>query len=526
MSTATTTPALALLTTAPPDDAIAAAAPIPVPVAETPAPPAPDVVRNALRLGASLLFTWGVALAVRMALPRALGPSAYGVFQFVDAYTTTLFVLTSLGVELYVRKEITERPAHVRDFFGGVLLLRVVLGVGLLAFGLWSLPRSGMAGTTTALIVLLALTQLLLMVNNTNAALLQAIERIDGLSVLNVASKVLWGVATAAALVGGYGVTGVAAALLLSEVVRTLVLGVLLGRHFPLSFRVHPRATWLVLAASVPFFLTQLAQTAYARVGTNILAFLAPAVEVGWYAAASNLAGMALLMTPLIGWVLLPITGRALAESEEAFRRVTIQAMRLIIAFALPCTLGLALGADPVVQLLFGREFEPAALTLKVLAPMYVMTYISIVSSCTLVRLDRGWTVTAVTVAALLVAPVATYLFVSVGRTNLGAGGAGVGAAAALLVTEALVTVALTSMVARYTFDRASLAVAARLVGATLLTVALHEAAAPLGLWRLPLALVAYTCLAILCGAVHRDEAREVLRRIRERRSSRHASDS
>src|SRR5689334_4697304 len=85
-------------------------------------------LRNGLRLGGSLLATWTVALVVRFQLPRHLGPEAFGRFNFCDAFTGGVFSFLGLGVTTYIMKEISVRPAHASDFFGGLLLLRAVLG--------------------------------------------------------------------------------------------------------------------------------------------------------------------------------------------------------------------------------------------------------------------------------------------------------------------------------------------------------------------------------------------------------------
>ena len=48
-----------------------------------------------------------------------------------------------------------------------------------------------------------------------------------------------------------------------------------------------------------------------------LLAGMAADSEVGWYGAASSLAGLSLLLAPLIGWVLMPLLARARARSRE-----------------------------------------------------------------------------------------------------------------------------------------------------------------------------------------------------------------
>ena len=48
--------------------------------------------RNLLQLGASLFFTWGIALGMRFLLPRYLGPDRFGTLSFADAFAATFFV--------------------------------------------------------------------------------------------------------------------------------------------------------------------------------------------------------------------------------------------------------------------------------------------------------------------------------------------------------------------------------------------------------------------------------------------------
>ena len=81
----------------------------------TQGPPPHDAVRavrNAFMLGASLVATWSVALVVRLLLPRSLGPSLFGEFNFADALAANAFALIGYGLDTYIQKEIPARPDH------------------------------------------------------------------------------------------------------------------------------------------------------------------------------------------------------------------------------------------------------------------------------------------------------------------------------------------------------------------------------------------------------------------------------
>ena len=69
---------------------------------------------------------------------------------------------------------------------------------------------------------------------------------------------------------------------------------------------------------------------------------------------------------------------------------------RTIFSLAIPTSLALAVGADLWIWLIFGQVFGPAAPALRILAPMFVLTY---------VLLDRGWTAIIISLCGLAVTP-------------------------------------------------------------------------------------------------------------------------
>ena len=173
-----------------PDPSAAASPPAPQPAAL-------DVsasMRNAVKLGGSLMVTYGIALAVRLLLPRVLGPEAFGQFNWAsEGFTAVFFVLAGLGLEVYIRKEVALRPQHASEFFGGTLLLQVLLAVVLLGVMQGLMLLDGKPGPLRVLVLLLGLYQLFFRCNGTLAAVLHARERVDGLSVANIATKCVWG---------------------------------------------------------------------------------------------------------------------------------------------------------------------------------------------------------------------------------------------------------------------------------------------------------------------------------------------
>ena len=447
-----------------------------------------DVLRsvgNGAKLGLSLIGTWAIGLGVRVFMPRHLGPAAFGAYQFADAFTYTLFIVTGLGVDSYIQKEIPTRPEHASDFFGGVLGLRLALSVVMMVAGVAALAHGGKTQEVRDLVVLLGIAQILTNLSYTCNLMSQAVGEVDGQSVLNVVGKLAWALGVAAALWFGAGVRGVALATLATEALKLAGYARLARRHVRVRLQVDLAATRRVVRASLPFLLSAMAQAVYCRVDVSVMSFLTNDMEVGYYGAAGTLAGMSLLLAPLLGWVLGPLTSRAAARSHDELMLVTRRATEAILAVAIPASLLLFLGAGPIVRLAFGPAYAPAAHSLRLLAPTFVLTYLAMVSCTVLVRLERAWTVTWVAVVGMALSPILNLWLVPAGLRMFGRGGAGVGAGTALVATEAFTAGAMLVLIGRTGIDRRLVIALGKTIVVCAAVGIAHWLLAPLGAWRL-----------------------------------------
>ena len=468
--------------------------------------------RNALQLGGSLIFTWAIALGIRLLLPRYLGPDLFGTFSFADAFTATFFVALGLGADIYVRKYVAVRTEHASDFFGGTFVLRILMTAGILAAMAVVLHLTHRPPAVRHLVYLFAVAQFLINANATLAAMLHARGRVGGMSVLSVVTKIAWGGGIVLALLLHAGLLGIALSYVVAESIKCVALFSLARRHLDLVFRVDVVATKAVIVSSLPFYLNDFATTGYGKLDVSLLAFLVSDKEVGWYAGASAIAGLTLLVTPLIGWVLMPTFARAAERSrEELFERIRRSA-ELILTVAIPVSLIVILGAGVFVRFLFGEAFAPAALALRILAGTFVVTYIAIVYAISLLMLDRAWTLTAISGMGLLVNVALNLVIVRYSVAYFGAGGGGAGCALAMLGTETFVTTCMISVVGREAFDRRALTMVGKSLVACVLVVGFDRLIQGLGWTRLVLDAAAYLVLVLSTGALRAREIAGVVR--------------
>jgi O-antigen/teichoic acid export membrane protein len=244
------------------------------------------------------------------------------------------------------------------------------------------------------------------------------------------------------------------------------------------------------------------------------MSFLTSDTEVGWYGAAATLAGMSLLLAPIVGSVLGPLASRAAARDGDGAELMLVnrRALEAVLSVSLPASLLLYLGAEPVVELMFGPEFAPAARSLRLLAPTFVLTYLAMVSGTILVRLERAWAMTWVTVAGMVLSPALNLVLVPAGLRLLGRGGAGVGAGAALVLTETFTAGVFLWLVGRRGVDRRLAVALGKMIAVCAAVAAADALLAPLGIWRLAVDALLYAAGVLATGAVHAGDALGLVR--------------
>jgi O-antigen/teichoic acid export membrane protein len=368
-------------------------------------------------------------------------------------------------------------------------------------------------------VLIFGLTQAVMGFNLSLAAMLQASTHVGPLAAMNVVSKLLWGFGVVIGIWLDAPLALLALPNLVAESLKALVLyptaraAVGLRLHFALG----PLKT--VLLASLPFYVNAIAINLGARLDVSMLEFLAPGEEVGWYSAANNFAGLAMLFSPVVNWVLMPLFARSKHRSEETFYEMLRRAIEGLLILAIPVTLLIGIGADFWVRLAFGRSFGPAALSLRCLAPLFIATYLTIMLALALVVLERSWRLTIVSLIGLAALPLFILVLVPLAKP-FGPGAAGAGAAVGVTAMELITAALFLHTVGRRALDRRNVLAVVKSMAVALVVIALHQALAFMGALRLIVDMAAYVVLALAVRVVRLSEAIAVFRMVRSRRKA------
>lgn len=455
------------------------------------------LVRNVAVLLSSQLVTWSLSLLWTVFVPRALGPARMGELTVATSVSSVLGAVVGLGIGTLMVKEIARDHARAPRLVGTALLVRTgLLLPSVLVVGLYT----NLAHTPPelALVIWLAVAGMLVgLFAGPFLAALQAMEKMQYTAYSDVLSKAAVAAGGIALVLAGFGLVHLMALSLAMSVVALLLSWRWSRPHFRVDLHSDRAGLRELTLGSLPYWTTGLLLTFYMWIDSLLLSWLAPLHVVGWYGVPTKLFGTLLFIPVILSTAYLPRLSRAFHEGNDELRGEASTALELVLVLSLPIAVGTVLVARPLVWVLYGAPFLPAAPVLAILACCIPPTYLNIMANQVLVATNRQVDWTKVMAGAAVVNPLLNLVLIGTAQSRWGNGA--LGAALALLLTEVGMALAglllMPPILGRSSLFRLGRAAAATIgMGASVGLVAIHFGLAA----QVATGVVAFCVLAVL----------------------------
>jgi O-antigen/teichoic acid export membrane protein len=460
-----------------------------------------SAARNISILAGSQALMWIAAIVFTIAQARYLGPARFGELSVALSYAALLAVVIDFGCEMQLSRLVAQRSSGHVDALAAAMMIRG---------GLWLLAMPCLVLATLGLgydrelqqsILLVAVSVLILGISNTIGAYLQGREHFLLPAIASIAQRLTATVVGIAMLMTRPDVTAVASAFVIAGIVNLLVLIVgTRGRLLP-PLRVSPRNTLALFRSTVPLGVYAIATSVYFGVDMIILQRLAPAENVGWYAAAFRLFSVATILPSVVaGIALYPVLSRLSVDSRGDLRAVIDKTLTLLTVAGVAVGLVLMLFAERIVTVLYpAQAYAEAASALRLLAPGVVFIYVNWILASSLLSLHQERRLAIVAVLAAVLNALANLIAISLYKQD--------GAALVTSLTELFVLVLLARLMPRDLLGSEHVRVATRTLlaaGATALVLSpIREQELFI---TVPLALSVFGLLAVGLQAVSRTD--------------------
>ena len=335
---------------------------------------------------------------------RLLGRADVGAYTFLVVFTTYLDTVVDFGLGALIARDVSRGTVPAAQAFRTVNTIRLALwffGLPLVLLIYGPLRQAANLSPEAAVAGWIFYAALLPMVlAKTASGLLWAAERLDLNAAVSVLTTLVKTGLGAIVLFGGFGLVGLAAASLLTNLVTTGVFLVLAstktdGVRGVLAWRGQDSLRWL--REGWPLFINALLQGLFFKVDALLLPGLAGDVAAGTYAAAYKVSEGAGIFQSSLTLALFPRLSRD-ADLSHAYRL----ALRALLQLAFPLAVGVALLSEPIVALVGGKQYLPdSATALAILICYLPLSYINGLTQYVLIATGKQRLLTGAFAAAL-----------------------------------------------------------------------------------------------------------------------------
>jgi O-antigen/teichoic acid export membrane protein len=314
------------------------------------------VLRNAIWLGIGEAGVKGGLLAVAVLIARGAGPAAVGTFSIAFAASLIGVMVLAFGQQEVLIREVARAPERARTLLGLSRTLQRRLAV-------WLVPVAGAAAFLVSdsdlRLSFLAFVPYVVLrtATVTRGAAFKGLDRMDvevrarGLEILVASAGVGLGVILAWPVWTAGVAFSVGAALGLAWIAR---MSTELGIEPPSGSHALP------LREGLPFMVLAVLSQLLTNADRLLLALLGVArTEIGFWGAAATVVWALVAAPQLVAVAVYPSFSR-LAHRGDDWRRAGLVSVAAGGAIGVLCALALREVAGPLVQLLFGSDFEPA----------------------------------------------------------------------------------------------------------------------------------------------------------------------
>lgn len=329
------------------------------------------VARNSIAPILLNLFNRGIDMAFAFVMLRMLGPTDAGWYFYAGIIFVWFDIFTNFGLNLYLTREVSRDRSRAGHLFFNTSAMRIglaLLGVPLLLGFLFVRQETVTPPINEAALIAILVLYLGLLPNSLSTgltALYYAFERAEVPAAVATAATICKSVFGLVALIGGFGIIGLAAVSIITNIVTLALLGwngrdMIREGHEPGTKRTIDRPLIRRMGGESWFLmLNHFLATIFFQIDVIIIEAMHGARMVGQYSVAYKWVAALNIIPSFFTQALLPLMSRQAHEDRPGLKRNYILAIKLLVSTALPVAVIFTFIADFLAGALGGAQYLP-----------------------------------------------------------------------------------------------------------------------------------------------------------------------
>jgi len=330
-----------------------------------------QIAEKSLRMGGGLLMSVLTA--------QYLGPEGFGLLNYTFAFATFFHVVTSLGMEASLVKQILEQEHLSRRILGSAIFLRVVVAILMLvlALGLISFlePVRQQVWLMTGLLGLAFIFQ----AAETVEYLFQARQSMEKSSLARLLAFLISVIFRSWLIFSGKSVAWFASSLLLEAGISSLAFLILLKRSglgMPVFFPFNREITRRISIAGLPMVFSSMVWYLYSRLDQVMIGQFLGDAQSGFFSVSTRIVEVFIFLPSALSASLLPSLIQSQANGQLAFLKKVQNLFDVVFFLGLLVCVFLVVFAPWLIRYSFGASYLPASEALAIQGFVCLFTFL------------------------------------------------------------------------------------------------------------------------------------------------------
>lgn len=336
-------------------------------------------IGNSIWIIAGKILQSLIALIVGAITARYLGPSNYGIINYVAAYVTFFSCIANLGMNSTVVNELLMSPENTGKIIGTMTLAKLIASAisAVLVTGIVAVVDHG----ENAVVIVAAIYSSYLVFQSFQTFEYWYQSRLQSkvTALVGVLAYIIMSAYKVILLVTRASVYWFAFSMSVDVIIISVVLLILYKKHKGPKLEISWSLFRELFARSRPFILAGLIQVIYTKTDTIMLKHILDTTEVGIYTCASTLVGYGSLVMIAVTDSARPAVITAKQQGDELYIRRVRQVFSITFLAGVLIGLGFTIMSNPMVSIIYGEEYLGSIQPMIILAWNSMLVYITTV---------------------------------------------------------------------------------------------------------------------------------------------------
>jgi O-antigen/teichoic acid export membrane protein len=393
---------------------------------------------NFVYLVLSQLATWSITLIVLVIVPDLLGPDGFGQIGFAAAYMQFFVIAASLGTAMFLTREVARDHSILAHYAYNAVVLKIVSGIIAAVLAIAIAVAIGTDGTKLILVGMGCFTMLFVIITEVFVGSLAGLQRMGRPAMWATVQTYVASIGGILIVVAGGGVIAYSLVLCATGLIPLIANGRVVWPWTRGARQLDATVWKRLVTGGFPLMILSALILIYGTIDIPILAVLSDDATVGWYTLAYRFVGIPVFIANAVMTAMFPTMSAHGVAVQTEFVGLVNRCLRLVMLIAVPASLGIAVLADRIIDLLYDERYADAVPILRILAFSIPLTTMGIALGTAMIASDRQFRYVIIAAIATVLNPIACWFAIkwSVDRYDNGA----IGAAIVTLGTELLIT--------------------------------------------------------------------------------------